>query len=183
MQLIRLFPLLALTACSSKTSDSGTAFNFDGGNFQFTNTSVSDSCLDGAMTLLFLPEGDGTTNDWQDPTELPAWDALPATYTIKLQDPFSDNMEVTVTEGTSEGLLRIEGSEQPDVYFDEENYSDCTIDMLINADVVIDDNSSVHGTADITVSDISGDTCPTFDVSADAGTCAITLDFTGALLD
>ena len=74
---------LTLAACAGKGTDDTGAWDpsdFSGGSFIFTSTAVDDSCLDGAFTALFLPEGDGTTNDWAYPVELPAWSALPAAY-------------------------------------------------------------------------------------------------------
>jgi hypothetical protein len=164
-----------MAACvgSSDKGDPGD-FSFPGGSFQFSNLDVSDACLDGAMAALFLPEGHGTTQDWAVTTELPAWDALPAAYVMQMQDPFKD-MDIEVFAGDTVGTLVIDGAQQIGVYFDETTYPDCTVNMDISADVVIDGDDSVHGVAAFQVSGHTGDSCPPFATDP----CQISLDFVG----
>jgi hypothetical protein len=167
--------LLALCACDPKNGDTAAgADDFTAGSFVFTSTAVQDGCLDGAFETLFLPEGTGTTSDWQYPVELPAWADLPATYTVQLQEPFGD-VEVTVTEGGA-GAMRVDGASLVGVEFDADNYPGCLVDMGVGVDIVIDSADAVHGTATMNTSNVTGDSCPVF--AADP--CDLVLDFTGA---
>lgn len=169
---------LLLAACNGKSGDSGTFdyTTFKAGNFQFTSYKVDDGCLDGGMGVLFLPEGEGTTQAWKYPIELPSWSDLPATETLHLQDPFYD-MDVTIVEGGA-GIMSVQGAEQTGVYFDKDNYADCTVDMNIDASVTLHDADNVSGTASMSVSNVNGSTCPTFTEDP----CSLTLYFTGTRL-
>ena len=166
---------LLLAGCGDKDDDTASsAFSFSGGNFQFTSSEVQDLCFDGAFDALFLPDGAGSTSDWAYPVELPAWDALPSTYSVQLQEPFT-TMTVTVSAGASEGLLVMEGAEQTDVVMDASgDYPDCTVDMDITAEVVIDSEDTAHGSAVLSLADIPVDDCP----ALLSDPCTITLDFT-----
>ena len=163
----------ALSGCGDK-DDTGAAAPFEAGEFQFTNTAVSDACLDGGFTVLFLPEGDGSESDWAYPVELPGWDSLPASYSIQLQEPFS-SMEITVTEGGADQFA-MEGALQSGVVFNEDSYPDCTVDLSIDATINIETSSSVTGQALMSVSNASGDTCPVFNDTP----CQVALDFYGS---
>jgi hypothetical protein len=172
-----LILMTALIGCDGKDDTSSNADSFDAGEFQFTNTAVDDDCLDGGFTVLFLPEGDGTESDWAYPVELPAWNNLPATYSIQLQEPFS-SMDITVTDGGSE-QFSMAGALQAGVVFNEDSYPDCTVDLNIDATINIETVDSVTGQAFMTVDSPSGDTCPVFE----GGTpCQVTLDFFGSRL-
>ena len=151
--------------------------DFAGGSYQFTSHEVEDGCLDGAFEAVFLPEGAGTTNDWQYPIELPAWTSLPATLDVQLQEPFS-TMEITVTEGSTIGLMNVASAQQSDVEFDAANNPGCLVDMGITVDIVIDDAERVHGSASMTTGSFDEDNCPT----VEADPCEIELTFTGSLL-
>jgi hypothetical protein len=167
-----LLVALTLAACGDKDGDFDPA-DFEAGSFVFTSVAVSDACLDGAFSTLFLPEGDGTTSDWQYPVELPATADLPASYTVQIQDPFGD-VAVTVTDG-GPGLMTIDGAAITGVEFNADSYPDCLVDMDVGVEIVIDDNDTVHGTATMSTSNVVGDSCPVF--SADP--CAVVLDFDG----
>ena len=171
-----LFLFAALVACGDK-SDSGSDAAFETGEFQFTNTAVGDACLDGGFTVLFLPEGDGSESDWEYPIELPAWDGLPVSYSIQLQQPF-DSMDITVSEGGT-AQFAMAGALQEGVVFNEDSYPDCTVDLSIDATINIETNDSLTGQALMSVDNPSGSSCPVFE----AGTpCQVTLDFYGSRL-
>lgn len=179
-----LFGLSALFAlgCGDKGDDTGESTGWDvaefsGGSFQFTTTAADDVCFDGAFAALFLPEGAGSTNNWEYPVELPAWTGLPATYDIQLQEPFS-TMEVTVSAGSSAGLMTIDGARQEDVYLDadSEAYGNCQVDMDIAVEVTIDSEDVAHGSAVLTLDNIPTDDCP----AIQADPCTMTLDFNAA---
>ena len=169
-----LFVLAALVGCGDKDDTGSSSDEFEAGDFQFTNTAVNDACLDGGFTVLFLPEGNGSENAWAYPVELPAWDALPATYDIQLQDPFS-TMEITVSEGGT-NQFAMAGALQTGVVFNEDSYPDCEVDLSIDATINIETSNSVTGQAVMSVDNPSGDTCPVFE----GGTpCQVDLDFYG----
>ena len=171
-----LFPLMACTNTKNDTSEEIIdAEEFDGGNFQLTNSSVEDQCLDGAFTVLFLP--DGTEHDWAFPIELPAEVALPATYNIQLEEPFS-TMEVTVSSGGSSGSFVIENAIQEDVLFNADAYPDCIVDLSIEATLIATDSDNLTGQATLRVMEHTGDSCPVFTTSP----CDILLDFFGSRL-
>jgi len=169
----KLFPFIFLLACGDKTETEP----FVSGSFQLTNTAVDDQCLDGAFDVLFLPEGSGTTHDWQFPIELPSDSDLPATYNIQLQEPFSE-MEVTVVSGGDSGTFTIDNATQNDVLFDETNSADCVVDLSISATITRTDNDNVTGQGTLSVVEYTGDSCPVFSASP----CNILLDFYGKRL-
>ena len=176
MRTILTLSSLALIACSGGT-DTGADWSptdFEGGNFQFTSTDVADSCTDGAFVALFLPEGAGTQNDWQYPIELPAWSNLPATMEVQLQEPFSST-EVTMEAGASEGMISIAGVPQSNVEFNADANPGCLVDMAINVEIVIDDNTHIHGSATMETSSFDEDNCP----AVDADPCQLDLTFIG----
>jgi len=164
--------LLAALGCTT-----GDTADFTGGDFQLTTTAVDDGCYDGALNTVFLPEGEGSTNDWADATYLPGWDELPATYDISLQDPWTD-MEVTVTDGGAENML-IEDAQQVGIELDPDTYPGCTVDVSIYVDITIVSADEVSATATLTNTNLTGDTCPDM-VGGDG--CTMDLDVVGARL-
>lgn len=172
-----LFLMAALVGCGDKDDSGSSDAAFEAGSFQFTSTAVDDYCLQGGFSALLLPEGDGSENDWAYPIELPAWDALPATYTIQIQDPFS-SMEITVTEGGTDQFA-MDGAEQTGVVFNEDSYPDCLVDMDISATINIESSDSVEGNATLSITGSSGDTCPVFKKGPP---CNVELDFYGTRL-
>lgn len=153
----------------------GATTDFPAGTFQLTTFGVDDNCLDGGLAILFQPDGAGTPYDLQYPTEFPAYDALPQTFTMQLQDPFTD-MQVTLVAG-GESLMTVTDSLQSDLVVDADNYGDCNVDMLIDAEIVIVDADNIDVTATIEVSNwtSTGDTCP--NVTSDP--CTLVLDMKG----
>jgi len=140
-----------------------------------TSTAVDDTCLDGGFVPLFLPEGDGSTNDWQFPIEIPSWTDMESgsTYSIELQEPFS-SMSVTVTQGDADGQAILTGARQTGVAFNEESYPGCVVDMGIDALIILNGDDNVNGYATLSIDNADGEFCPEFDVP-----CAVELDFTG----
>jgi hypothetical protein len=167
---------LSLVACSggSDSGDSWSPTDFSGGNFQFTSTDVDDSCTDGAFVAVFLPEGVGSTNAWQYPIEIPAWSNLPATLEIQIQEPLSA-MEVTMEEGSTEGLITIASALQTDVEFDADANPGCLVDMAISVELVLDDDLHLHGSATMATGSFDEENCP----AVEEDPCQIDLTFTG----
>ena len=168
--------LLSILACTSDKGDSGLSdpSTFEGGSFQFTSIAVNDQCLDGAFDVLFLP--DGNSSDWQYPIELPSWDDMPQSYSISLQDPFTD-MAITANQGPNETISISDGT-QTGILFNANAYPDCLVDLGVNAAISLIDGQSVSGIATLTVTNAIGDTCPLF--ASDP--CTVLLDFQGVRL-
>ena len=163
--------LLSALACTT-----GGADDFTGGDFQITTIAADDGCYDGALETVFLPEGAGTTNDWATTTYIPGWDELPATYTIELQDPWSD-MEVTMVDGGA-GNMVVEDATQTGVELDPDQWPDCTADASIYVDITIVSADEISATATLTLSNMQGDNCDPID----GDSCDVSLDLTGARL-
>ncbi len=161
--------LIALLACTPTETDSSKAF--EGGNFQFTTTAVTDDCNDGAFETIFMPTGDPT--DFESEIELPATEDLPATYSIDLQDPFTE-MEVTVEEGDRSGHMLVAGAEQTNVEWDAQNSPGCMVDASIDIDLAIVNPNKVQGFALLHTGSFDEDNCPV--VAADP--CDVRLDVT-----
>lgn len=161
--------LIAAMACTTEGTD-----DFTGGNFVLTTIGVEDGCYDNALNTVFLPEGDGTTNDWANAVYLPGFDELPAEVDIDLQEPFQD---LTVTfEAGGEDELVVSDALQTGVQLEED--SDCTADLNANVSIVVLDADNVEGSVSLENSNITSatDDCPVFR----ADPCTITLDVTGA---
>ena len=155
------------------------ASTFSGGNFQLTTHEAKDECLDDALSVLFMPNGTDKPYDLQFPTELPAYKDLPKTFTMKLQDPFS-NMEVKL-EQAGEAMMKVKDSKQMDLVVDSKAYGDCNVDMSIDADLTVVDADNIELHAKIKVSDwkSSGDTCPKYK----SDPCNITLTMRGKRIE
>ena len=163
---------LVLTACAKDTNGDSGSFSiqdFTGGIFQVTTTGVDDGCMDGAFDLIFMPEGDNQPNDWGTTTEFPAYDSLPATYSIELQSPFSE-MEVTVSENN--GKLAVGEATQSEVLLDNDTWPDCRVNMSIDAELMVDNNDLLKGSAVLTTGSFDEDNCP--EVTSEP--CEILLD-------
>lgn len=172
--------LIALTfaACTPKGVDSAEpeVFDFSGNTFTMTSIGVDDQCADGSFTTLLLPEGDGSTNEWEYPIEIPSWTDMASgvTYEIQLQEPFNA-MEVTVTQGDAEGIAVMTGAQQNDVLLNEDLHGDCTVDMTIDATIVLNSDTDVSGSAALSIDDPQGELCPQL-----VEGCSVLLDFTGS---
>lgn len=176
-----LLPTILALGCALKeyeiTQDTGDVSSdpteFSGGQFQMTSQGVDDNCADGSFATLLMPEGTNTPTDWAYPIEIPGWQdmATPVTYMIELQEPFS-NMEVTVIQGDTTGVIEMSGGSQDSVpLFDDDS---CYVDLEISATMQIESDDSLTGQATLVFEDSSGMNC-----NFEPG-CAMLLDFTAA---
>ena len=164
--------LFSLLACGKDTSGDSGAFelqDFSGGLFQISTLAVEDGCMDGAFDLIFMPEGAETPSDWTTSTEFPAYDALPSTYEISLQEPFS-SMEVTLSEG--DNGLTVGDANQSGVELDADAWPGCMVDMGITAELMVHTDDHLMGSAVLTTSSFDEESCPA--VSSEP--CQIILD-------
>lgn len=165
---------LLLTACNGSGTADFQAADFAAGNFQLTTTAVADGCMDGAFAVLFMP--DGAVRAWPTVTEIPAFAALPSTYSVTLPAPYSD-MEITV-EAEGESGFRFADATQTAVLIDEVQWPGCTVDMGISASFVISGADNFAGSADLSMANFVGDNCPV--LTASATSCVVSLDLNGA---
>ena len=152
--------LFALSGCAKDSTDDSGSFSledFTGGTFQVTTQAVSDGCMDGAFDLIFMPEGAETASDWGTTTEFPAYDALPSTYEISLQEPFAA-MEVTVSESAMG--LSVGEAAQTGVELDGDTWPGCLVDMSITADLMVHSDDHLMGSATLTTSSFDEENCP-----------------------
>ena len=163
---------MLFTACSKDSAVDTANFSisdFSGGTFQVTTIAVDDGCMDGAFDLIFMPEGSETPSDWSTTTEFPAFENLPSTYEIALQEPFS-SMEVTVSESATG--LSVGDAAQTGVELDEDTWPGCMVDMSIEADLMVHSDDHMMGSATLTTSSFDEDNCPA--ISSEP--CEIVLD-------
>ena len=173
----------SLSACSSDDSTTGSvadsstqAITFTGGLFELETFEVSDSCLDGGLNLVFMPEGAETPYLLAENNELPAEDALPSSQTIKLQAPF-DSMAVEITSAGNDAM-QIRNALQAGVIVDESQWGQCQADMTIDADITVIDNDNVTIATTVNVTTwtdgpTAADECPATDA------CLVTLSMRG----
>lgn len=161
--------MLALPACGDDDDSALTA-----GAFQLTVASVNDQCLAGGLDLLFMPGG-GSSYDLANPTAFPAFEDLPTTMTVNLNDPFPDVDVNLVANG--DDAMTINKSDMLNVEVDSANYDDCNADLAITGSIAIVDNDNLTLTLDIEATDpqSTGGTCPAFSTPP----CDIGLTMTG----
>ena len=158
-----MFIGICCLGCSDPIEDDSPSFNWTGGDFEFQTVDVTDSCLNGALEILFMPDGPDVPHNFEYPLYLPAYEEMPLTYAIDLREPFV-GMEVTVREGAN-GLLSIRDSIMDSVALGAGTYGDCVTTMPVNADITPTSENSANGEAQIHLSDPRGEDerCPLLD--------------------
>ena len=150
-----------LLACASDKGGEDTAGfpeEFYGQHHQVTTYQVEDTCFDGAMTLLFMPDGDEVPQEFSFPIYIPRLDELPMSYEISLREPFI-GMEVTATDNGN-GEIAIGDALMEEVALGL-TFGECKATMDVAAQIVpSDDHFDVSAT--VTMSDLRGDEqgCP-----------------------
>ena len=150
--------LMVGTACGGSAGDPSF---LEPGEHQFYTVAMADSCLDGALETLFMPEGPASEHAFSYPIYLPGYDELPSSYTIDLREPF---VGMDVELDSSDGLtLELRGSVMESVLLGSA-YGDCTVTMRVDADLTPVAQGRLNGTAWISISDAQGseELCPVF---------------------
>ena len=175
-----MYRLLTLVACAALfagcpgTDDDDADGDFEAGQFDFSTVGANDACTDGALEVIYMPEGQGVPSAWQYPIELPAFDDLPKDVDIQLQAPFND-MNVTITS-PGDDQFAIEGEENLGVSLDPDTYEDCVVDYSIDALLTLQDNDNLTGNVTLHTGGWTGDDCP----QVDSDPCDITLEVEAA---
>ena len=151
---------LLTLGCSGTEEEDGSSFSWTGGDFDFETVAVTDTCLSGALEILFMPEGPDVPHQFEYPIYLPTYEELPLTYAIDLREPFV-GMEVTVREG-EDGDLSIRDSVMDSVALGTGTYGDCVVTMAVDADITPTSTNSALADAQIEISDPRGEDerCP-----------------------
>jgi hypothetical protein len=161
--------LVLSSACSG--ADGDPAF-LQSGDHQFYTVAMNDSCLDGALETLFMPEGPESEHAFSYPIFIPDYSELPTSYSIDLREPFV-GMEVSLD--SSDGVtLEMRGAVMEAVLLGP-SYGDCSVTMKVDADLLPKKKGILNGYAWISISEAQGDDelCPVF--SADPCQVALTL--------
>lgn len=141
-----------------------------GGDYQFLTIAVQDSCLDGALEAIFMPNGPATAHPFEFPVFLPDADATPSTYDVSFREPF---VGMTVTVESAGDHLVITNSVIDAVRLDADRYGDCDVTISIDADLAPAGAGVAAGEAVLSLSNPRGadGRCPAFD----ADPCQVTL--------
>ncbi len=168
-----LVPLLLLACGKGEQVDpvEDLGFEWSGGDFQFTTWQVEDTCMDGALEALFMPEGPDSPWDFEYEIYLPGYEELPLSYDIDLRAPFL-GMPVDV-DADSDGTFQVRGSVMEAVELGAAAYGDCVVTMSVDADMTPRDSDTADGEARVSLSNARGDDgrCPV--LSADP--CTVTM--------
>ena len=148
-----------LLACSQTAPDTlGEMETFYGKNHQITTYEVDDQCFDGAMTLLFMPDGEASPQQFQFPVYIPSMDELPKTYEISLREPFV-GMVITATDAGN-GTIAIGDGLMEEVALGA-TFGECKATMDVEA-LIVPGDAVFDVAATVTMSELRGDEqgCP-----------------------
>ena len=147
--------IFLLYACSSDSQPEDGDYSY-GLEHQVTTHQVDDACFDGAMTLLFMPNGEDSPQNFQYPVYIPTLEELPLTYEISLREPFV-GMTLTATSG-EDGAIVIGDGRMEEVAL---GFGECKATMDVQGDI-IPNATGFDVTATVTISDLRGDEtgCP-----------------------
>ena len=154
----------------------GPAFvDFTGGQFQLYVQTVDDKCLDGALEVLFMPEGNNTAYALKNVSFIPGLADLPSTYILKLQAPFED-MSITMASDNAGGMQVINAT-QSAVLLGVPGSEDCRGDIDFGGTVRIDSATQIALEVTATLTNLSSvtQTCPPLETHP----CAASLAMTG----
>lgn len=177
---------LAAASCAESTTSEAASEGSDAvtsapgevaaGVYQLSVVTAQDGCLEGALELVFKPNGGEEPYALQNRTTLPGSSALPASGLIELEAPFSA-MPVTWEAGDA-GALVIRGGAIDDVLLGLASSPDCTADLVIDVDVT-PSAAGVDVAANVTLSGVTSptDTCP---VIPDG--CLVSLQMVGVVV-
>ncbi|MBN2798066.1 MAG: hypothetical protein JXX28_02875 [Deltaproteobacteria bacterium] len=169
--------LILLLACGDDQgpSEALSLTDLDAGTYRFHTLSVRDGCLDGALEVLFMPEGPDSAHPFEHLIPIPAASDLPASYPVDFRAPFV-GMDVTVT-AQGETLV-VDGAPMVGVALGGAS-GDCAVDMEADVRLTRASATELQGSATLTVGDPRGaqGLCPVFDQDP----CAVDLILSATL--
>ena len=146
--------LFTFFACKdSDLGDKSSLEGFYGVEHQITTQTVYDQCFDGALNILFMPEGNDSPQAFEYPVYIPGLDELPLNYEISLREPFV-GMEVTATDG-GDGTIEIGEGHMEEVLLGAA-FGECLATMDVVALISPAEENFVFSTV-ITISELRGD--------------------------
>jgi hypothetical protein len=168
--------LILAIGCGGTEAEKSLGFSWSSGDFDFTTLAADDACHDGALEVLFMPEGPESPHDFEYPIYLPAFDELPTSYDIDLREPFV-GMPVTVEAGEETGMLSASGVMEA-VALGAVAYGDCVVTMNADIDMTPTSADTAEGEARIAISDARGEDgrCPVYE----ADPCMVRLTLTAS---
>ena len=97
----------------------------------FQTLGVEDACFDGALEILFMPEGANNPHEFEYPIYMPLLEETPYQGSVDFREPFV-GMDVEIA-GDETGLLSIEGAIMEAVALGG-SFGDCAADMTVSAE-------------------------------------------------
>lgn len=172
---VAVAPDVASDTAAAQSDDAPLGSVVAPGTYQLSVTRVEDACFDGALALVFKPNGDNGPYLLKNSTDLPSPAATPAAGVIRLEAPFTD-MPVTWQAGVDGGLRIIDGKVAA-VALGMPGSQDCAADIAVDADVTATAAGLVVS-AQVTLERLTSptQTCPV----APSG-CHVHLELSGAL--
>jgi len=162
---------------SNSAGNTGAAFlasEFTGGVFQLSVLSVDDSCLDGSLQLLFMPDGNLQPYQLANPTEFPAASELPSPFVVRLEAPFSTlPMELTGVDGNR---LFVAEAQQNDVMLGVAGTGECTADMTFFVSLTVSSDDELALATSVILEGFDHPDCP----AVQSTPCEVVLDMRGA---
>lgn len=162
--------LLSLYGCGQDNLKTPEEFeHLFGVKHDFNTYAVDDACFDGALEILFMPEGSEQPHEFEYPIYMPLLEETPYRDTVDFREPFI-GMEVEIV-GDPSGELSISDSVMSDVELGG-SFGDCTATMSVSA-LFIPGTDGFSGTAEIGLSNLQSvdASCPVPSTEA----CAVTL--------
>ena len=150
---------LFLAACGEGKLTTPEAFaHLYGIEHSFQTLGVTDQCFDGALEILFMPEGSDNPHEFEYPIYMPLLEETPYQGSVDFREPFV-GMDIEIV-GDETGQLSIEGAVMRAVALGG-SFGDCAADMTVAADFTPFENG-FSGVANIQLSNLQSteEACP-----------------------
>ena len=151
--------VIFFAACGKEKLKTPEAFaHLYGLEHSFQTLGVEDQCFDGALEILFMPEGASNPHEFEYPIYMPFLEETPYQGSVDFREPFV-GMDVDIV-GDETGQLSIDGAVMEAVALGG-SFGDCIADMTVAADFTPTEDG-FSGVADIQLSNLqsSEESCP-----------------------
>lgn len=127
-----IFGLVLLAGCDQQALKTPKEFeHLYGLEHDFQTLGVEDQCFDGALEILFMPEGANNPHEFEYPIYMPLLEETPYQGSVDFREPFV-GMDVNIV-GDDTGQLSIDGAVMGAVSLGG-SFADCVADMTVNAE-------------------------------------------------